>query len=124
MIATAARGSPGYAFDEKLDRTRLTQMHVQTSDPEIFLQPGAITLPKGDWYVEPPVNGAYDINAQTDGARGQYISMTYPEGYQACVHIDDLGVVRCQLYRYNGAWPCDVDYANLRIRFRGVTSGT
>ncbi len=96
-------------------------MNVSPSDPEEFLQPPAVTLPKGDWYVEPPVDGDYDISAQTDGARGQYISMTYPQGFQACIHIDDLGVLRCQLYRYNGAWPCDVDYANLRIRFRGVT---
>ena len=99
-------------------------MPSHVTDPETFLQPGALTLPKGDWYVEPPVNGDYDINAQTDGARGQYISMTYPDGYQACVHIDDLGVLRCQLYRYNGAWPCDVDYASQRIRFRSVTAGT
>lgn len=95
-------------------------MNASPSDPEAFLQPAAITLPKGDWYVEPPVDGDYDVSAQTDGARGQYISMTYPQGFQACVHIDDLGVLRCQLYRYNGAWPCDVDYANLRIRFRAV----
>ena len=110
-----------YDFGENDHGSQQTLMKPRASDPEAFLQPGAVTLPKGDWYVEPPVDGDYDINAQTDGARGQYISMTYPEGFQACVHIDDLGVLRCQLYRYNGVWPCDVDYGNLRIRFRGVT---
>ncbi len=99
-------------------------MHAPLDDPEEFLQPGALTLPKGDWYVDPPVEGDYHVNAQTDGAQGQFMSFTYPQGFQACIHIDDLGVVRCQLYRYNQAWPLDVDYAALRIRFRGAPAST
>jgi len=87
-------------------------------DPEVLFEPGAVTLPVGDWYVDPPVPGDYTIHAQSDGARGQYLSMTYPEGYQAFVHIDSVGVVRCQLFRFNGKWPVDVDYGRLRIRFR------
>mgnify|MGYP001170769360 FL=1 len=89
-------------------------------DPEEFVQSNAITLPKGDWYVDPPVEGEYDVNAQTDGARGQYISMTYGQGFQACIHIDDQGVLRCQLYRYNEVWPLEVDHGKLTINFRSV----
>ena len=89
-------------------------------DPSALFQPGAVTLPKGDWYVEPPVEGDYTIHAQSDGARGQYISMTYSEGFQAFVHIDLIGVLRFQLFRYNEVWPAEVEYGGLKIRFRDV----
>ena len=88
------------------------------SDLDELFEPSAVTLPKGDWQVIPPVEGDYTIQAQSDGAQGQYISMSYCEGFQAFIHIDQVGVLRCQLIRYNGAWPADVDYGALRIRFR------
>ena len=107
-------------YNQEFSRVHSILVNEGQIDIDDFVQRDAVTLPKGDWYIAPPVEGEYQINAQTDGARGQYISMTYAEGFQACIHIDDLGVVRCQLYRYNGSWPSDVDYGNLVISFRGV----
>ena len=107
-------------YNEEFSRVYSILVDEGQIDIDDFVQRDALTLPKGDWYVTPPVEGEYQINAQTDGARGQYISMTYEQGFQACIHIDDLGVVRCQLYRYNGIWPSDVDYGNLVISFRGL----
>ncbi len=94
--------------------------HVLSDLDELF-EASSVTLPKGDWQVDPPIEGDYTIQAQSDGARGQYISMSYDGGFQAFIHIDQLGVLRCQLLRYNGAWPADVDYSGLRIRFRRIT---
>ena len=93
---------------------------LNSADPDRLFEAGAITLPIGDWYVEPPVEGEYEIHAQSDGARGQYISMAYQNGYQAFIHMDSAGVLRVQLLRFNAAWPADVDYAGQRIRFRQI----
>ena len=117
-VSTVALPRYDSVYNQEFSRFHSILVDERAIDMENFVQPGAVTLPKGDWYVAPPVEGEYQINAQTDGARGQYISMTYAEGFQACIHIDDLGVVRCQLYRYNGTWPSDVDYGNLVISFR------
>lgn len=92
-------------------------------DPSALFQPGAVTLPKGDWHMEPPVDGKYTIHAQSDGARGQYVSMTYPEGFQAFVHIDQTGALRFQLFRYNDVWPAEVEYGGLKIRFCDIHAG-
>ncbi len=89
-------------------------------DPSALFQPGAVTLPTGDWYVEPPVDGDYTIHAQSDGARVQHISMTGLEGFQAFVHIDLTGALRFQLFRYNEVWPAEVEYGGIKTRFCDV----
>ena len=93
-------------------------------DLDELFQPGAITLPKGDWHVEPPVQCDHTVHARSDGACGQCLSLTYAGGYQALVHIDASGTLRCQLLRYDAVWPADVHYGELRTSFRGLSEGS
>ncbi len=76
------------------------------------------TLPQGDWYIIPPIEGDWKIDAVPDGDGGQHLTMIYAEGYSASVHMKGNGVLQVSLYRNDSPHPMEIDQSNLHIWFR------
>ena len=77
-------------------------------------------LPKGDWFIVPPVEGEWTVDATPDGRGGQHMRMAYPEGYGALVFMRADGQLRVRLYRDEQPHPMELDQDNLHIWFRDV----
>ncbi len=80
-------------------------------------------LPQGDWYIIPPIEGDWKIDAVPDGDGGQHLTMIYAEGYSATVHMKGDGVLRVSLYRNDSPHPMEIDEGNLHIWFRDREGG-
>jgi len=74
-------------------------------------------LPQGDWYIVPPVDGDWHIDATPDGRGGQHMRMHYPEGYTASVYMRSDGVLRVRLYRNNIPVMMELDEEHKHIWF-------
>ena len=77
-------------------------------------------LPKGDWYIIPPAEGEWQVDATPDGRGGQHLRMTYKEGYSAAVYMRSDGVLRVRLYLNEQPHPMEIDESNLHIWFRAA----
>lgn len=75
-------------------------------------------LPKGDWFIVPPVEGEWRIESTPDGRGGQHMRMIYPDGYTASVYMRADGQLRVRLYRREQPHPMEVDESKLHIWFR------
>jgi len=75
-------------------------------------------LPQGDWFIIPPVEGDWKIDAVPDGDGGQYLTMLYPDDYSAHVHMQGDGVLCVKLYRSGLPYSMEIDQENLHIWFR------
>ena len=80
-------------------------------------------LPQGDWFIIPPVEGDWKIDAVPDGDAGQHLTMTYSDGYSATVHMKADGVLRVNLYRNDSPHPMEIDRGKLHIWFRDQQDG-
>ena len=76
-------------------------------------------LPQGDWYIVPPVDGDWRVEATPDGRGGQHMKMIYPDGYSASVYMRADGVLRVRLYRDGAPRPMEIDEEHLHIWFTG-----
>ncbi|MCY3695173.1 MAG: hypothetical protein OXG77_08180 [Chloroflexi bacterium] len=74
-------------------------------------------LPQGDWYIVPPVEGEWKVEATPDGRGGQHLRMLYPDGYAATVYMRADGRLRVRLYRDNRPHPMEIDHDRLHIWF-------
>ena len=79
------------------------------------------SMPQGDWYIIPPVEGEWNIEAVPDGRGGQHLTMTYPDDYSATVHMKADGGLDVRLYRQESPHPMEIDPDKLHIWFRELT---
>ena len=79
-----------------------------------------ILLPKGDWYIIPPVEGHWRVDATPDGRGGQHMRMKYADGFSASVYMRADGTLRVRLYRNERPHPAELDETNCHVWFRDV----
>ena len=79
-----------------------------------------VLLPKGDWYIIPPVEGDWTVDATPDGRGGQHMRMEYADGYGASVYMRADGTLRVRLYRHEQPHPLELDETSLHVWFRDV----
>ncbi|MCY4109081.1 MAG: hypothetical protein OXG11_08645 [Chloroflexi bacterium] len=79
-----------------------------------------VLLPKGDWYIIPPVEGDWTVDATPDGRGGQHMQMKYDAGYSASVYMRSDGALRVRLYKDRLPHPMELDRTNLHVWFRDV----
>ena len=76
-------------------------------------------LPQGDWYIVPPVDEEWRVEATPDGRGGQHMRMIYGDGYSATVFMRADGDLRIRLYRHDRPHPMEIDHDKFHIWFVG-----
>ena len=90
------------------------------TEPNLSDESYEILLPKGDWYIIPPVEGQWEVDATPDGRGGQHMHMKYAGGFGASVYMRADGTLRVRLYKNEQPHPAELDNTNCHVWFRDV----